>query len=282
MIEIIRQPAAMRTRAREVRREGKSIAMVPTMGSLHEGHLALLHEAKRRADFVVLTVFVNPRQFDRADDLQGYPRDESGDLRKAEACGVDLAYCPPVDAMYPPEYQTTISVVHLSEPLCGASRPGHFDGVATIVTKLLHTVVPNVAVFGEKDYQQLAIIRRLVRDLDFDVEIVGVPTVREADGLALSSRNAALTAEQRSEALVLHRALRRAQEIFVEGNLRVSSIRVQTRAMIERSPLAQVDYVDVVDAETLAPIETITHPALVALAVSFGNTRLIDSTVLLP
>src|SRR5258706_7653983 len=209
----------MRTRAEDLRRDGRIIAVVPTMGALHDGHLALLRAARARADIVILTIFVNPTQFGPNEDLAKYPRDEAGDLAKARRCGIDLAFCPDAAAMYPPGAQTFVEVRELQKPLCGASRPGHFAGVATVVTKLFHATLPHVAVFGEKDYQQLAIIRRMVRDLDFAIEIASVPIVRESDGLALSSRNAYLSAEQRTAALALSRGLA-AAEARVKGGER--------------------------------------------------------------
>src|SRR5688572_27235397 len=192
----MREPQAMRARAEDLRRDGLRIAVVPTMGALHEGHLSLLRTARGLADVVILTIFVNPTQFGPNEDLARYPRDEAGDLAKARPCGIDLAFCPDAAAMYPPGAQTYVEGRELQKPLCGASRPGHFAGVATIVTKLFGVTRPHVAVFGEKDYQQLAIIRRMTRDLDLGVEIVGVPIVREPDGLALSSRNAYLTPDE--------------------------------------------------------------------------------------
>src|SRR3954470_4596438 len=197
----------MRARAEDLRRDGRRIAVVPTMGALHDGHLALLRAARGKADVVILTIFVNPTQFGPSEDLAKYPRDEVGDIARARTAGIDLAFCPEAAAMYPPGAQTFVEVRELQKPLCGASRPGHFAGVATIVAKLFHITRPHVAVFGEKDYQQLAIIRRMVRDLDFGLEIVGVPIVRESDGLALSSRNAYLSAEQRVSALALGKGL---------------------------------------------------------------------------
>jgi pantoate--beta-alanine ligase len=215
--EIVRDPRELRARTEDLRRDGRRIAVVPTMGALHEGHLTLLRAARARADIVILTIFVNPTQFGPKEDLAKYPRDEAGDLAKARTCGIDLAFCPDASAMYPPGAQTFIEVRELQKPLCGASRPGHFAGVATIVAKLFHITNPHLAVFGEKDYQQLAIIRRMVRDLDMGIEIVGVPIVRESDGLALSSRNAYLSADQRTTALALSRGLAAAEAAVKSG-----------------------------------------------------------------
>src|SRR5512138_1975972 len=207
----------MRARVEDLRRDGRRIAVVPTMGALHEGHLALLRDARARCDVLILTIFVNPTQFGPNEDLSRYPRDEAGDLAKARTCGIDLAFCPEPAAMYAPGAQTFIEVRELQQPLCGASRPGHFAGVATVVAKLFHITQPHLAVFGEKDYQQLAIIRRMVRDLDFGIEVAGVPIVREADGLALSSRNAYLSADERRAALSLSKGLAAAEAKLQAG-----------------------------------------------------------------
>ena len=229
--EIIRDPAAMRARVVDLRRDGRKIAVVPTMGSLHEGHLSLLRAARARADVLILTIFVNPTQFGPNEDLAKYPRDEAGDLAKARACGIDLAFCPDASAMYAPGAQTFVEVRELQQPMCGARRPGHFAGVATIVTKLFHITQPHVAVFGEKDYQQLAIIRRMVRDLDFDIEIASVPIVREPDGLAMSSRNAYLSAEQRERALALSRGLAAAAAAVEQGERSAAALVAAARAI---------------------------------------------------
>ena len=278
--EIIRDPRAMRARTEDLRRDGRKIAVVPTMGALHEGHLTLLREARKRADIVILTIFVNPTQFGPNEDLAKYPRDEAGDLAKARACEIDLAFCPEASAMYPAGAQTFIEVRELQKPMCGASRPGHFAGVATIVAKLFHVTNPHIAVFGEKDFQQLAILRRMVRDLDFGIEIVGVPIVRETDGLALSSRNAYLTAEQRTAALCLSRGLAAAEAAVKAGERDGEKILAAARALIEKEPLARIDYVELRDAEDLTPVTTLSRPAVLAMAVFVGTTRLIDNRVL--
>src|SRR5262245_37925267 len=243
----------MRTRAEDLRRDGRRIAVVPTMGALHEGHLALLRAARARADIVILTIFVNPAQFGPNEDLAKYPRDEDGDLAKARTCDIDLAFCPEASAMYPPGAQTFVEVRELQQPLCGASRPGHFAGVATIVSKLFHITQPHLAVFGEKDYQQLAIIRRMVRDLDFGIEIASVPIVREADGLALSSRNAYLSAEQRLAALSLSKGLAVAAERFAAGERDAAALVAAARAPIEAERIMRIDYLELRDAVELTP-----------------------------
>ena len=278
--EIYRAPAAMRARAEDLRRDGRRIAVVPTMGALHDGHLALLRAARGRADVVILTIFVNPTQFGPNEDLARYPRDEAGDLAKARACGIDLAFCPDAPAMYPPGSQTFVEVRELSRPLCGASRPGHFAGVATVVAKLFHATLPHVAVFGEKDYQQLAILRRMARDLDFGIEIIGVPIVREPDGLALSSRNAYLSPEQRRAALSLSAGLAAAEAAFRAGERSAAALLAAARAPIEAEPLARIDYVELLDADELTPLERLERRAVLAMAVVVGATRLIDNRVL--
>lgn len=280
--EVIREPARMRARAEDLRRDGLRICVVPTMGYLHEGHLSLLRAGRARADVLVLTLFVNPLQFGPGEDLDVYPRDEAGDLAKARACGVDIAFCPDAAAMYGRGHQTHVEVEGLSQPLCGASRPGHFRGVATVVTKLFHLTHPHLAVFGQKDFQQLALLRRMTEDLDFGVEIVGMPIVREPDGLAMSSRNAYLSAEERAQALCLRRGLDAAEQAFAAGEGDAGALVRQARAPIEAASLAQIDYVDLRDAVTLEPVERVERPAVLAMAVFVGKTRLIDNTVLAP
>ncbi len=278
--EVFRDPSAMRARVEDLRRDGRRVAVVPTMGALHEGHLALVRHARARADVVILTIFVNPTQFGPKEDLSRYPRDEDGDLAKARPAGIDLAFCPAPEAMYKPGAQTYVEVRELQKPLCGASRPGHFAGVATVVSKLFHITKPHLAVFGEKDYQQLAIIRRMVRDLDFDVVIESVPIVREADGLALSSRNAYLSTEQRAAALSLSRGLAAAQAAFAAGERDAKVLVAAARAPIEAEPLARIDYVELRDAEELTDIVRVERSAVLAIAAFVGTTRLIDNRVL--
>jgi pantoate--beta-alanine ligase len=278
--EIIRDPAAMRARAEDLRRDGRRLAVVPTMGSLHDGHLSLLEIARARADLVILTIFVNPTQFGPNEDLARYPRDEAGDLAKARPCGVDLAFCPEAAAMYPMGAQTVVSVRELQKPLCGARRPGHFDGVSTIVTKLFNLTLPHLAVFGEKDFQQLAIIRRMVRDLDFGIEIVSGPIVREADGLAMSSRNAYLSADQRRAALSLSAGLAAAESLYKTGERSTAALVDAARGPLEREPLARIDYVELRDADELTDIARVERRAVIAIAAFVGTTRLIDNRVL--
>jgi pantoate--beta-alanine ligase len=279
--EIIRDPKALRARVEDLRRDGRRIAVVPTMGALHEGHLTLLRAARERADIVILTIFVNPTQFGPNEDLSRYPRDEAGDIAKARTCGIDLAFCPDVAAMYPQGAQTFVEVRELQKPLCGASRPGHFAGVATIVSKLFHITNPHVAVFGEKDYQQLAILRRMVRDLDFGIEIVGVPIVREPDGLALSSRNAYLSAEQRQSALSLSKGLGAAEAAFKAGERDTSKLLAAARAPLDAANV-RIDYLELRDADELSEIPRVDKRAVMAIAAFVGTTRLIDNRVLAP
>ncbi len=271
----------MRARAQDARRHGYRIAVVPTMGFLHEGHLALLRAGRARADLLILTIFVNPTQFGPGEDLDRYPRDEAGDLAKARDCGVDIAFCPAADAMYATNHQTFIEVRELQTPLCGASRPGHFAGVATIVAKLFHLTAPHVAIFGEKDFQQLALLRRMTADLDFDLEIVGLPIVREADGLAMSSRNKYLSPEQRREALALSRALMAANQRFAAGERAADALLEIARGELLSTSIT-LDYLELRDASTLESIAAIERPAVLAVAAAVGATRLIDNVVLAP
>jgi pantoate--beta-alanine ligase len=268
----------MRIVSEELRRDGRRIALVPTMGYLHAGHVSLLEAGRRRADALVLSIFVNPIQFGPSEDLARYPRDLEGDLAKARAAGVDLAFVPDEAAMYPAPPLTRVAVSGLTEGLCGPRRPGHFDGVTTVVTKLFHLVQPHVAIFGAKDYQQLAVVRRMVRDLDFGVEIVGMPIVREGDGLAMSSRNAYLSPDERREALSLSRALAAAQAAFTGGERDAGRLVEAARAQL--SPIGRVDYVELRDAESLETVAEVRAPAVLALAVFIGKTRLLDNLVL--
>ncbi|HKA86599.1 MAG TPA: pantoate--beta-alanine ligase [Haliangiales bacterium] len=277
-LQVIEDPRDMRIRAEDLRRDGRVIVLVPTMGFLHDGHVALLRAGRARGDVLVLSIFVNPTQFGPNEDYARYPRDLAGDLDKARAAGVDLAFVPSAAAMYPRQPLTRVVVDKLTDGLCGPRRPGHFAGVATVVTKLFHIVAPHVAVFGEKDYQQLAVIRRMVADLDLGVEIVGVPIVREPDGLAMSSRNAYLTPEERGRALSLSRALAAAEARFGAGERDAARLVAAARDAIADG--VRVDYVELVDADTLQPVDAVARPALLALAAFVGKTRLIDNRVL--
>ncbi len=278
-MEWIELPEVMRARSREARARGLRVGFVPTMGYLHDGHLALIRRARELSDFVVVSIFVNPIQFGPSEDFDRYPRDPDRDRALCESEGVHVVFSPPASALYPSGFQTYVTVEHLSRPLCGASRPGHFRGVATVVAKLFHIVEPDVAVFGEKDYQQLQVIRRMVRDLDMPVEIVGVPTVREPDGLALSSRNAYLDADQRKQALALWKGIQHARELVGRGETRAEAIQRAVRGILEEAGL-RVDYVELRHPETLEPVDAVAPAALLALAAFVGKTRLIDNCVL--
>ena len=281
---------ALQARADAERAAGRRIALVPTMGALHAGHASLFKIARQRADRVWVSIFVNPTQFDDPRDLAAYPRTLEADLAICRDAGVDLAFTPDAAEMYPEGAQTSVVVGALAEPLCGASRPGHFRGVATVVTKLLVAAKPHVAVFGEKDYQQLAVIRQLVRDLRLDVEIVGAPTLREPDGLALSSRNRHLDADARRQAVALVRALDAAESAVAAGERDAARVQALVLAELAAAPRAQVDYAELRDPTTLAPAPAqLAGPALLALAVFMrpasdgGRTvRLIDNRVLHP
>ncbi len=289
-MQIVREVPRLQALADAERAAGRRIALVPTLGALHAGHLALVVEARRRADFVCVSIFVNPTQFGPSEDLDAYPRDFEADAEQCRAHGVDVVFAPHQAAIYPPGCQTWVTVTELAKPLCGRSRPEHFRGVATVVTKLLTAAKPHVVVFGEKDFQQLALIRRLVLDLGFDVEIVGVPTVREPDGLALSSRNVHLGAATRPQALCLVRALETAERAVAAGERSRDGLLQLVRGEIEKAPKADLDYAELRDPDSLEPApETLVAPTLLALAVRFPRgegrneqkVRLIDNRVLL-
>ena len=279
-MKIINSILHMQALAIAPEREGRRIALVPTMGFLHEGHASLLRHGRTLGDLLLLSIFVNPIQFGQNEDLDRYPRDLERDCQIAEACGVDVIFMPTAQEMYPHGFQTGVSVSDLSLPLCGASRPGHFDGVATVVAKLFNITRPDVALFGTKDYQQLAVIRRMTADLNMPVEIVGMPIVREADGVAMSSRNAYLSSLERQSATCLIRAIRRARELFAQGERSVAILMKETRAVIEKEAAAVIDYIEFRDGATLQDLEAADGSTLLALAVRIGQTRLIDNTVL--
>ncbi|WP_136516265.1 pantoate--beta-alanine ligase [Geomonas edaphica] len=274
---VIESVAQMQQFARERRGE---IALVPTMGYLHEGHASLMTEARRRAKTVVVSIFVNPTQFGVNEDLDSYPRDLERDKKVAAAAGVDVIFAPKAADMYPEGYQSYLNVEELTTHLCGASRPGHFRGVTTVVAKLFNIVMPTLAVFGKKDFQQLAVIRRMVKDFNFDIEIVGMPIVREADGLALSSRNARLTPEQRKEALCLSRAIAAVRDAFGKGERSVVALKEKALAVIGAEKGAEVDYLEFRDQDSLLPLDEANDRTLLALAVRVGSVRLIDNSVL--
>jgi pantoate--beta-alanine ligase len=276
MTDVIHDPAAMRAWSEAARARDERVAFVPTMGYLHAGHVALIEEARRRADSVAVSIFVNPTQFGPTEDLARYPRDLPGDLQKASAAGAEVAFVPEAATMYPPGAQTFVQVRELEKGLCGDRRPGHFVGVATVVLKLFNIVRPHLAIFGEKDYQQLAVIRRMVADLDVPVEIVGMPTVREPDGLAMSSRNAYLSADNRRRAVALNQGLSAAKGLHGAGEARVPAL-VQAAREVIQPRVDSLDYLEIRDAETLAPIGVIERPAVILVAAFVGGTRLIDN-----
>jgi len=276
-ISDIRQMQAL---ACSLKREGRRIAFVPTMGFLHEGHASLLREGRKNCDVLVLSIFVNPIQFGKNEDLDRYPRDMERDCRIASECGVDIVFTPAATDMYPPGFQTGVTVRDVSLPLCGASRPGHFDGVATVVTKLFNIVQPDVALFGRKDYQQLAVIRRMVMDLSMPLEVVGMPIVRENDGLAMSSRNAYLSKEQRLSALCLHRALAAVRGLFAGGERTADQLQKAAFEIVGAEPDVTIEYIEFRDGATLDGQEVVDNATLLAVAVKIGQTRLIDNTVL--
>jgi pantoate--beta-alanine ligase len=259
-----------------------SLGLVPTMGALHAGHLSLVHAAKTRCNVVTASIFVNPTQFGPSEDFAKYPRSFESDCAALEKEGVDLLFAPTAEEMYPKGETTWVTVEGVSERLDGRSRPGHFRGVTTVVSKLFHILEPNAAFFGQKDAAQLAVIRRMVRDLNFPVEVVGCPIVREPDGLAMSSRNVYLSPEERSRALVLHRSLESAESEFHAGQRSVAQLSTTARKVMAGEPQIRLDYLEIVDPETLEPVDHITKPALVAIAANVGPTRLIDNVLLNP
>jgi pantoate--beta-alanine ligase len=277
---IIERVRDLQAWADSVRASGRRIGLVPTMGSLHEGHLSLVRLARGRADRVVVSIFVNPTQFGPGEDFERYPRDPAGDLAKLARLNVDVVFSPGVTDLYPTGNATWVEVTRVTEGLCGRFRPGHFRGVTTVVSRLLLAAKPHVALFGEKDYQQLAAIRRMCRDLGFDVEIVAGPTVREPDGLAMSSRNAYLDDEERRQALSLYAGLLDARHLADSGMRSGERIKAAVCERIEKQPLVQLQYVELADAETLEPLGRLDRPAVLAAAIGVGKTRLIDNILL--
>ncbi|GAB6097123.1 pantoate--beta-alanine ligase [Desulfatiferula olefinivorans] len=281
-MDIVKTVADMQARSRRIRNEGKTIAFVPTMGFLHQGHMSLLDAGRNRANDLVLSIFVNPTQFAPGEDLDAYPKSVARDLAMAEERGVDAVFLPTPEQMYPEHYQTYVTLDTLPHFLCGLSRPTHFRGVATVVTKLFNIVMPHTAIFGEKDFQQLAVIRRMVLDLNMDIEIVGAPIVREEDGLAMSSRNSYLTAGQRRSALCLYKALQNAKKLVMDGERESATITRSSTEIIVSHPETAIDYLTICDPATLESVSRIEGPALFAMAVKVGNTRLIDNMILEP
>jgi len=281
-MEIIRTVPEMQAASEKMRKAGRTIALVPTMGFLHEGHLSLMEKGLLLADVLVVSIFVNPTQFCPGEDLDQYPRDFENDVKLAGETGVDILFAPEKESLYPQGFDTYVVQEKLPAHLCGLSRPGHFRGVLTIVAKLFNIVKPHVAVFGEKDFQQLAIIRRMVEDLNFDINIVGGPIVREEDGLAMSSRNANLDSEGRKSARIISKSLYAARQLVLAGERRADRIIERAVEMISAEPDAQIDYVNICSPDTLDDIALVDRPALMAVAVKIGGVRLIDNIMLEP
>ncbi|MFZ0614451.1 MAG: pantoate--beta-alanine ligase [Desulfobacterales bacterium] len=280
MVKVISTVEDMQRHVEDLRQAGRRIACVPTMGFLHDGHMSLMRIARRRADILVVTIFVNPAQFGPGEDFETYPRNPERDIKLCAGEKVDIVFTPAAADLYPDGFQSHVTLEHLPHHLCGLSRPVFFTGVATVVAKLFNIIRPHIAVFGEKDYQQLLVIRRLVKDLNFNIEIIGGPIVREKDGLAMSSRNAYLTYDQRPSALTLGRALERAGKRVEAGERDAARLLKEARDLIAAHPENQIDYLTICDPETLIQVEHIDRPALMALAVKVGRTRLIDNTIL--
>jgi pantoate--beta-alanine ligase len=279
-MRVIRDAREMQQKAEELRLSGKVLSFVPTMGFFHDGHLELMRVAKRHSDMVIISIFVNPMQFGPAEDLSTYPRDPEGDLSKAGEEGVDFAFVPSVKELYSDRFETKVCVEKLTKHLCGLQRPTHFDGVTTVVAKLFNITKPHLAFFGKKDFQQLAVISRMVEDLNMDVRIVGVPTVREPDGLAMSSRNTYLSPEERKSALCLKKSIDLAREMFHQGERKSGTIIKAIENLILGCPYTQIDYVNLCNSLTLEDVETVAAETLLALAVKVGKTRLIDNGLL--
>lgn len=276
-MKIIRSPKRMQKICIRLKQKGKIIGFVPTMGYLHQGHLSLMRIAKKKSDVLVVSIFVNPTQFGPKEDFKRYPRDFERDKRLLKKIGCDFLFCPKIKDMYPFGYKTYVEVCDLTKVLEGVSRPGHFKGVTTIVAKLFNIVQPDIAVFGQKDFQQAVILKKMVDDLNYSIKIIVAPTVREKNGLALSSRNLYLSSEQRKQAKVLYRALRLARDMIKRGERDANKIVSKMKALINKQPLAQVDYIAITDANSLEPLNKLRGETLISLTVRFGNTRLIDN-----
>lgn len=274
---VVRKIAEVRNALAVARRGGRMIGLVPTMGALHAGHMSLVESAKREGCFAIVSIFVNPTQFGPNEDYLRYPRNEAADLALCEQAGVDLVFVPEVREIYHPQAATRVRVARLTETLCGPHRPGHFEGVATVVAKLFNMVHPDRAYFGEKDAQQLAVVRRMVRDLDFPIEVVGCPIVREPDGLALSSRNTMLDSDARRQAASLHRALTVGRDRILSGERTVAGVAATMATIIQSAGPAQIDYISIVDPDSMQPVAEIDKPVLLAVAVRIGGVRLIDN-----
>lgn len=281
-MEIVKEISKMKEISKFWKRQGYKIAFVPTMGFLHGAHLALVKKAKELGDKTVVSIFVNPLQFGPKEDFREYPRDLERDLALLEKEKVDAVFIPETEEMYPPDFQTYVEVTKLTTGLCGAFRPGHFKGVTTVVLKLFNIVNPDIAIFGEKDYQQLQVIKQMIKDLNLDIEIVAHPTVREKDGLAMSSRNIYLSSAERESAISLYKALLLAQKLIKEGERDSQKIKEEMEKFIYSFPFTKVQYIEFVDPQTLDPIDKINKPVLCALAVYVGKARLIDNMLITP
>lgn len=278
-MKTIENISRMSTFVKMMKKEGKSIGLVPTMGYLHEGHASLLKAAKKHTDVVVMSIFVNPKQFGPNEDFEKYPRDLRRDEEMAREAGVDVIFYPSLEDMYPDDYATYVTVEMLTSKLCGESRPGHFSGVATVVTKLFNIVRPDVAYFGQKDLQQALMIKKMVEDLNMGIEIKMMPIVREKSGLAMSSRNIYLSENQKKDAVILYQSLKTAEALVKEGETDAKKIIKTIEEMIKSKPSARIDYAVIVDAKEMKSLRTISGEAVIALAVFFGNTRLIDNII---
>jgi len=278
-MEIVNRIQRMKEIIKDIKRDNKTIGFVPTMGCLHQGHLSLVREARRMSDYAIVSIFVNPKQFGPNEDYEKYPRNITKDAEILSQENVDYVFYPAVEEMYPENYRTYVIVEDLSDKLCGRSRPGHFKGVATIVLKLLNIIQPNFAFFGQKDAQQSIIIKKMIRDLNLDTEIIILPIVREPDGLAMSSRNLYLNPEERKAATVLFKSLQAANELIKDGEKKANKIIEKIKKIISNEPLAKIDYVEIVDLENLNPLKSLDKTALIAIAVYIGETRLIDNII---
>ncbi|SHH24811.1 pantoate--beta-alanine ligase [Caloranaerobacter azorensis DSM 13643] len=276
-MKIIKSIEEMKSIISDEKSKGKSIGLVPTMGYLHDGHLSLMRRARKENDVVVASIFVNPKQFGQGEDYEVYPRDIERDSKLADSVGVDYIFAPEVKEMYPEGYNTYVEVLGVTDKLCGASRPGHFRGVTTVVTKLFNIVTPDKAYFGQKDAQQVYVVRQMVRDLNMDVNIISCPIVREHDGLAMSSRNTYLSEEERRQALVLSKSLFWAEDMINKGERDAKTLIEGIKSMINEMPLADIDYVEIIDYDTFREVEKLKGNILIALAVRIGKTRLIDN-----
>jgi len=280
MLKTVDSISRMQTFVKILKKEGRTIGLVPTMGALHEGHLSLMRAAKTHTDVVVVSIFVNPLQFGPSEDFGKYPRDFARDEEMASRVGVDVIFCPKAEEMYPAGYSTYVNVEGLTEGLCGASRPGHFKGVTTVVTKLFSIVKPDIAYFGQKDAQQAFVIRRMVENLNMGIDIKVLPTIREKDGLAISSRNVFLSKEERREATALYVSLKKAESAVRGGEREPRAVIAAIEEVIRECPSAEIDYISIVDTQSLKDVTVIAGEVLIALAVTIGHTRLIDNTIM--